>query len=395
MRRRAPERWPVGTDSGWPPDGDPLPRGRGLPDGAVAVQQGPIARRLLLAVLPMLLLLAYAAVVADRVPVSRVLNPGLLSLAGLAVLALALLVLLPGRGLQVAGGAGWVARRGLGSPAWRVVHLSSVTDVGVRRYATRSGPMVSITMIGPDGARTVLTARAREAWPASLVAALVAAGARQLDPRDLRGPGVGRVAALTAGALALAALPLLYLQAGPFQVLPDRVVGPFTSGGCRAALAAEQDPDPGAPASWSRTERVGEDTWQLTAQVELTLAEFTAHTADPSARLAHLTAAGAMRAAQLTYVGPTGARIAVDALTFATDDGARQYLQYVNRATCERFGGTAGPWPGEVRWTSGASYGLDRWASGATVYAVSPVVVGPRATRADVYGLTAAAHGVA
>lgn len=59
------------------------------------------------------------------------------------------------------------------------------------------------------------------------------------------------------------------------------------------------------------------------------------------------------------------------------------------RATCERFGGTAGPVPSEVRLTRGR-YGLTRWVSGRTMYDVSPAASTPRATVADVEALATA-----
>jgi hypothetical protein len=178
-------------------------------------------------------------------------------------------------------------------------------------------------------------------------------------------------------------------------LLPGRLAGAFTSSGCRAALAAEKQQGSGPAPLWRQTLQTREATWHLIDHVPATVAQVADQSADPSARLQHLTVDGATGGYQVTYLGPDGSRIAVDAITFGTPTGAVQYLHYVNRATCKRFSGTSGPAPGEVRWTSGKTYGFARWAGGTTIYDMSPVLQGREATRTEVDDLAAAAQATA
>lgn len=377
----------------WPPPGEPFVA-RGLPEPATVVYRLAPWRGLLLASLPAFLLLAYARAVGNGVPASRLLNPGVLTAGLLAVLALAAAVLPPRQRVMVVGGPTWVGCRRFTGLPWRVVDLAAVAEYSYRSYATRGGRMVAVTMRGTDGTRTAVAAPAGEPFLGDLVAGLAAHGAREVDPRRLPALNRRRVAGLSVVILLVALLPIVYLDHGPMQLLPGGLAGAFTSSGCRAALTAEKSSGAGStPVAWDSQEQVDGQTWRFAGEVAMTVAEYAGHTADPAARLARLTADGATGAMQVTYAGPTGARIAVDTLQFSTAAGAQAYLHYVNRATCERFGGSAGPAPGEVRWTSGRTYGIDRWAAGSTIYDVSPVLGEPRATRTDVDALAAAGQG--
>jgi hypothetical protein len=369
--------------------------GRGLPDGATLVYRTPLARCLLVVGAPLLLLLAYGRLLRLGLPSSRLYNPGTLTLAALAVVALALVFLPPGRRVNVAGGPGWVARRAFPLGDWRVVQLSSVRQYSVRRYATRGPRMISLRIVDADGRSWAVAAPEGQSWVMRLADAVDAQGGQQVGARPFDGVTGGRFVAIVACIILVSVLPLPYLEAGPLRVLPGSVAGWFTSGGCRAALAAESQQGSGAALSWRQTMQTGPATWHLVDQVPATVAQVADSSADPPARLAHLRADGATGGYQLTYLGPDGARVAVDAITFGNPTGAAHYLHYVNRATCERFSGTTGPTPGEVRWTSGRSYGIARWAADATVYSVSPVLESPEATRTEVDGLAAAAQATA
>jgi hypothetical protein len=388
--------WATGDSAGpgWPPAGEPA-RGRGLPDDATLVYRTPVPRALLLTFFPALLLMVYARMLGAALPASRLLNPGALGVTGIAMVTLGLVLLPAGRRAQVAGGPGWVACRRWPLASWRVLQLGEVRQYSVRAYATRGPRMVSLRVTDADGAQLALAATAGQPWWGPLVKDLAARGAQQVDAGRLNGLGTRRALVVTAGVLVASLLPAAYLEAGPLRLLPSGVAGVFTSSGCRAALAVEKQQAFGPVPSWDRTLRTGAGTWHLVDHVPATVAQVASYSADPSARLAQLTADGSTGGYQMTYLGPDGARIAVDAITFGSPTGAADYLHYVNRATCERFSGTSGPAPGEVRWTSGQTYGMARWAGGTTVFGMSPVLASPEATRTEVYALAAAAQASA
>jgi hypothetical protein len=363
-------------------------RGRGLPDGAVVVFRVPLARCLMATLAPAYVLLIYAWAASRGIPASGVVNPRAFVLAGFAIVALALVFLPPGRRVQVAGGAGWIACRRWPLLSWRVTQLTEIRRYHLHTYATRGPRMARLRMIDADGVQLTVTAPASQPWLGLLVDTLAAQGAQRFEP-DTR-----RAARRLAVLISVSLLPLAYLAAGSSGLLPERLAGAFRSSACRAALTAEKQGLGPAP-SWGQTLQPGAETWHLVDHVTATVAQVAGHTADPSARLEHLTADGATGGYQVTYLGPDGSRIAVDAVTFGSPTGAVQYLHYVNRATCDRFSGTSGPAPGEVRWTSGKTYGFARWAGRTTVYDVSPVLESPEATRTEVDALAAAAQATA
>jgi hypothetical protein len=354
----------------------------------------PLARCLIAVVAPLLLLLGYGRLLRLGFATSRLFNPGTFTLAGVAVVVLALVFLPASRRPQVAGGPGWVACRPWPLASWRVVQLSAVRAYSVRSYATRGPRMTSLRIVDADGTHLTVAAPADQPWLEQLVDGLAAQGAQQVDAGRLNGLGAGRAVLIVAVGLVVALLPLAFFEAGPMRVLPDGVAKWFTSSGCRAAMAAEMQGSGPVP-SWNQTLQTGGETWHLIDHYSATVAQVAEHSADPSARLEHLTADGATGGYQVTYLGPDGSRIAVDATTFRTPTGAVQYLHYQNRATCERFSGTSGPAPGEVRWTSGTTYGFARWAGGTTIYDMSPVLGSPEATRTEVDDLAAAAQATA
>ena len=370
-------------------------RGRGLPDGAVVVYRTPVARAALTTCFPALLLLAYARIRGSDLPPSRLLDPGTVILAGAAMVALGLIFLPASRRAHVAGGPGWVACRSWPLASWRVVQLSTVREYRLRAYATRGPRMVSLRMVDADGTRLTVAATAGQPWWGPLMHDLAAQGAQQIDADRLHGVGSGRGFLVAAVVLVLSVLPLAYLAAGPGHLLPEGFAGVFTSSGCRAAQAAERQQGTGPAPSWGPTLHTGAETWRLVDRVPATVAQVADRSADPSARREHLTADGATGGYQVTYLGPDGSRIAVDAITFGTPADAADYLHYVNRVTCTHFSGTSGPAPGEVRWTSGPTYGMARWAGGTTTYDMSPVLEGREATRTEVDDLAAAAQATA
>jgi hypothetical protein len=381
----------VNEGLGWPPPGEQVTGEAVLPMPATAVWRLPLWTSCLLVALPAIMTLQYGRLVRDGMPASRLLNPGVLGVVVLLMSAVAAFVLPARRRLLVAGGPGWVARRPTVGARWRVVRLADVTTYSVREVSTRGGRKRYVTLGERTGRRTALAFPATHPAGPALVAALQADGAREVAARELRTMGPLRVVALTAGVLAIALVPLGLLEVGPLSLLPASVAGEFSSGGCRAALAAEgQSAAANRPVQVRATEPVGAATWRFSGDWAQSEREYAANTADPSARAAQLHRDRAVSFHHLQYAGPTGAVLVVQAVQFATPSGAADYYHYLNRAVCERFDGRAGPAPTEVRLTTSRGYEYVRWLSGTTIYDVSPATATPRATASDVEGLAAA-----
>lgn len=376
----------------WPPPGEPVAGARELPEPATAVYRLGIARMGFVSLLPTLLLLSCGRLLANTVPPSRLFNPGVLALLALSTVAVVASFVPARRRVMVAGGSGWMARRVVPWSRFRVVRLADVSTYSARVIATRGGRRTVLVLVDRDGEHTSVSVPVTSPCGTALAEALQAYGARQVPPRETRGGGTWRqTAAVVAVLLAVAAVPIGYLLVGPLRLLPPGAAGWFSSSGCRAAFAAERTTAaPAPPLVWQAEVDVAGMPWRLHGDYRMTLDAFAASSADPAARRAHLLADGAQSADQLEYDGPGGQVLAVDEVMFATADGAMSYDRYVNRATCERFEGSSGPAPTEVRWHSGHTYGMVRWVTGHTLYDVSPALTTPRATGRDADGLAAA-----
>lgn len=376
----------------WPPAGEQAAPDSALPEPATVVWRMPTALAASLAMFPVLFHGTCLRLLRAGVPPSRLINPGVVTFTLVASLALAAAVLPPRRRLIVAGGPGWVARRVLPGARWRIVQLSDVATYAVRVQRSRwpgSEPRAVIVLVTGDGRRTSVSIPTANPGDAALQGALAAAGARRVDWRQ--SPGRLRVTVLTLVWILIVGLaPIGYFMTGPLTLLPRGVAGWFSSSGCRAALTAERESGAANLRVLVRAaEPVGSATWHYRGDWTRTVAQYAAGTADPRGRRTHLEADGATTVDHLEFAGPTGAVLVVNRVAFGTARGASAYVRYVNRATCERFGGTAGPVPSEVRLTRGR-YGLTRWVSGRIMYDVSPAASTPRATVADVEGLAAA-----
>jgi hypothetical protein len=195
------------------------------------------------------------------------------------------------------------------------------------------------------------------------------------------------VVALT---LAAAGLPIGYLLVGPLRLLPPSVAGAFTWGGCRASLAAEGRPaEPGAPYVTAALPAAGE-TWHLLTTRQLDASAVAQDTQDPAQRMAHLQEDHFLRADEAYLQDGAGAVVDVELLRFTTQEGARAYDAYVNRAVCEDgWSGRSGPRATEVRLHRGTA-AVDRWLGGESLIEVSQTGSTPFPTPQQVDAVAAA-----
>jgi hypothetical protein len=370
----------------WPPAGEPMVSGT-VPTPATVVHRLPLRRAAVLAVLPLLLTLQSVRSFRNGIPPSRVLNPGVAVLVLLAVVAVAVLVLPASRRVVVAGGPGWVARRAWPGGPWRVVRLADVASFSEQTRVNRGYRTEVVAMRERSGRGTSVSVPAGDPASTALAEALRAAGAQE-SPRPIRTLPVAAVVGLALAIVVVAMLPVAFVGAGPLRLLPHSVAGAFSSSGCRASLAAERDAAPAGPVTFLAAEDIDGSTWRLRGDWPMSPRAFAAQTRDPTGRLRHLTDDGATAVDHVEYAGPSGAVLVVTVLRFSSAGGAADYSHYVNRAVCETVSGSRGPLPTEVRFTGRDP--LTRWVEGSAVYDVAPAAASPRASAADVDGLTLA-----
>lgn len=374
----APPAWP-------PPHADSVfvP---GLPSPAFVVSRLSYPVAVTIIGLPILLYGAYFRLLRAGVPLSRLVNPGVIGVVAVTVIALAV-VLGPRAGQPtVLGGPDWVAGRGLFSRAWRMVPLAQADRFSSRTVRTRSGSRILVTIVGPAGNRVSLSFPATDPGAGEVLAALRTTGAHEVPRTELRLASRARATVVTTAIVAFAVLPMVYLELGPLRVLPRAVAGQFTWSGCRAALAAEDDRPATATTFVTNPLVAGGEPWRLLGESQLDAAEFAQHTENPTDRLAHLRHDAFVRADQAFLQDPAGHVVAYVALRFATPAGALAYDRYVNRAVCEHEYGRHGPRSTEVRMFHGTS-ALVRWVTGSTVNEVVQTPSHPFATRAAVYAV--------
>lgn len=372
----------------WPPAVEPLASGV-LPAPAAMVYRLPLVRVVPLALMPLLLTLQSVRAIRGGVPASRVFNPGVAVVVLLVTAVLAALVLPASRRVTVAAGPGWVARRPVPGGPWRVVRLADVVTFSEQTRVYRGYRTDVVAMVERSGRRTSVSVPAGHTAGPALADALRAAGAPESE-RPLRTLSVPAVTGLVLGITGLALVPVVLVETGPLRLLPPFLAGAFSSTGCRASLAAERDHPASGRVTMLAAEDVGGSTWRLRGDWPQSLQAYAAQTGNPSGRLQHLGAAGAMGVDHVEYTGPTGAVLIVDVLRFGSARGAEDYDHYVDRAVCERFSGDRGPLPTEVRFSGRDP--VARWVAGTAVYDVGPAatVAAPPASAADVEGLALA-----
>jgi hypothetical protein len=122
---------------------------------------------------------------------------------------------------------------------------------------------------------------------------------------------------------------------------------------------------------------------------------FAQDTQDPADRMAHLQQDGFRRADRAYLQNAAGAVVDVQLLRFTTQDGARAYEAYVNRAVCEDgWRGRSGPRPTEVHLHRGTA-AVDRWVGGDSLVEVAQTSSTPFATPEQVDAVASALGGPA
>jgi hypothetical protein len=227
----------------------------------------------------------------------------------------------------------------------------------------------------------------------ALLGRLRAAGAVEVDRRQLRPMSRRHDWAVVGLVLATVLVPTGYFALGPLRLLPSSVAGAFTWSGCRASLAVEgKRPENGAPFVTTPLQAAGETWWLVTTRQE-NASTFAQHTQDPKARLAHLQNAGFHIAYQAYLQDAHGAMVDVETLQFSTPEGAQAYDAYVNRAVCEDdWHGRAGPRPTQVYLHRGQA-AFVRWIGGDSIVEISQTNSSPLCTPRQIEAIAAALPG--
>lgn len=369
----------------WPPPNAPTVFVPGLPSPAYVVSRARTSAVVLVVLLPVLFTTAYARLFRNGLPISRLINPGVIGTVIVATVVLA--VLLGPRAGQptVVAGADWIAGRGLFSRRWRMVPLAHADRYSRRDVRSRSRTNTLVSIVGPAGQLVTLTFPAGDPALDEVLAALRATGA-QLQPKTGNG---WRVAVVATVLVLLFALPVVYFEIGPLRLLPRPIAGEFTWSGCRASLAAETD-RPSSTTTFLVNPIVADGVpWRLQFEQRLDATTFAQRTENPQDRLTHLQRNGFLEADQAYLVDPQGHVMLFEALRFASPAGALAYDHYVNRAVCEHEYGAHGPRPTEVRLFRGSG-ALARWVAGSSIDEVTRTSSRLSANKAQIYAVAAA-----
>jgi hypothetical protein len=378
--------------SAWPPTDAPTAFVPELPSPAFVLSRVRASAVVALVALPVVFMGTYGRLFRNGLPISRLINPGVIGVVAVTTVALAA-ILGPRVGRpSVVAGADWVAGRGLFGGRWRMVPLGQADRFSRRVVRSRSRTNTVLTIAGPAGQRVGLTFALGDPALDEVLAALHATGARE-EPMAARG-GKSRtwVVAVSALLIAVFSLPAVYLEAGPLRLLPRSVAGAFSWSGCRAALAAETDHPTSAPSFVTNPLSADGVGWRLLGEQRLDAAQFAQRTEHPADRLTHLQADGFLTADQAYLTDPRGHVVAFTTLRFAEAGGALAYDRYVNRAVCEHEYGRHGPRPTEVRLFHGKG-ALARWVAGNALDEVEQTRSRPFATKAEIYAVAAAIGG--
>jgi len=379
---------PLPAAPAWPPPDAPIEFVPDLPSPAYVVSRVRLSAVILVVLLPVFLTVSYARLFRNGLPISRLVNPGVI---GVVVVATAVLAARLGPRVgrpTVVAGADWVAGCGLFSRRWRRVPLAQADRFSCRVVRTRSSTKSVLTIGGPAGERVVLSFPPGDRALAELVDALRAAGAREERVKPSRRQVIGIALLL----VVIFSLPVVYFEVGPLRLLPRPVAGLFTWSGCRATLAAEDDKPTPTVSFVTNPLLVGGVPWRFLGEQRLDAATFARHTEHPADRLAHLQRDGFLTAEEAYLADPGNHVVAFETLHFATPHGALAYDRYVNRAVCEHEYGSHGPLPTEVRMFRG-DVALARWVAGSSVDEVTRTGSRPVPTKAQVYAVAAALGG--
>lgn len=375
----------VGAAPSWPPSGSILSSDPELPGPAYVVSRVGARQVVPLLLVPPMLYLVMFRLGRSGVPLSRLVNPGVVGVLVAVELGLASWGVARRGRPTVAGTSDWIAVRRTFGRRWRQQPFATVSRFS-RRPLSRpgSGPMTVVTMTGPEGGGVHVALANEDPALEGLVGRLRSVGAVEADPKAL--PLISRRATWAAVALILAAVavPMTYFLVGPLRLLPRSVAGAFTWSGCRASLAVEHErPEAGTPYVTASLQAAGV-TWRLVTTRPENAATYAQHTQHPEARLAQLQRDGFLAASDAYLQNPAGAVVAVEMLRFSTHAGARSYDSYVNRAVCEAdWHGRSGTRPTEV-YLHRRRAALARWVVGDTLLEVGQTNSTPFATPLEV-----------
>lgn len=381
----------VAAAPAWPPPGSRLSSDPELPGPAYVVSRVGSRQVVPLLFLPPMFYLTMFRLGRAGVPLSRLVNPGVVSVLVVIELGLAGWGLARHGRSTVVGTSDWVAVRRTFGRRWR-----QQTFVTVARFSRRplsrpaSGRMTVVTITGPEGGRVSVALGNQDPALEGLVGRLRSVGAVEVDPRALPSTSRGATWAVVALILAGVSMPMAYFLVGPLRLLPRPVAGAFTWSGCRASSAVERErPEIGTPYVTASL-RAAAQTWRLVTTRPETAATYAQHTQHPAERLAQLQRDGFLTASDAYLQSPAGAVVAVEMLRFSTQAGAQSYDSYVNRAVCEAdWQGRSGPRPTEVYLHRGRA-ALARWVVGDTLLEVGQTNSTPFATPLEVQAIAAA-----
>ena len=382
----------VGAAVPWPPPDSMLSSAADLPGPAYVVSR--VAWRQVLTVMmapPLLYLALFRMVGHSAVPLSRLVNPGILGLLVVLEGALAGVCLARRGRATVVGTNDWIAVRSMLGRHWRQQFFAEVDRFSSRNRSQRGrSRMAVVTMANREGRRVSLVLDNRDPAIPALLGRLRSAGAREVDRRELAPMSRRRTGLVLAVVLGAIGLPVGYVAVGPLRLLPPSIAGTFTWSGCRASLAVEgQRPEIGTPYVAATVQATGE-TWRLLTTRQESAFTFVQHTQDPAARLAHLRRDGFLVAYQAYLQNATGAVVDMEMLRFTTAEGAQAYDTYVNRSVCEEgWHGRSGPRPTEVYLHQGKA-ALVRWIGGDSIVEVRQTDSTPFSTPQQVQSVAAA-----
>jgi hypothetical protein len=354
----------------WPPPSSVLSNESDLPGVAYVVARAGWRQVLPVMLLPVLVYLTLFRFARSGVVLSRLVNPGVLGLLVTTEVLLAGWCLARRGRATVVATSDWIAVRGLNGRRWRQQPFGEVARFSCRSRSGR-GWATAVTVQARNGRRTCVNLGGEDPPVLALLNRLRSVGAAEVDSRQLVPMSRSRACAVVALTLSAAGLPVGYLALGPLRLLPAPIAGAFTWSGCRASLAVENQPaEPSAPYVIAALPSA-DGTWRLRSTREVDATAFVQDTEDPADRMLHLQEDGFLRADRAYLQNDAGAVVDVQLLRFATQDGARAYEGYVDRAVCEHgWHGRSGPRPTEVHLRRGPA-AVDRWVGGESLVEVS------------------------
>jgi hypothetical protein len=214
----------------WPPPNSALSSAPDLPRPAYVLSLVGWRQVVSVAITPPLLYLPLLRMVGRSVPLSRLVNPGILVLLTVLEVALVAAALARRGHATLVGTNDWVAVRSLLGRRWRQLPFAEVERFSSRNRTRRGrGPMAVVTIADHEGRRLSLTLNYDDPALPALLSRLRATDAREVDRRELAPMSRRRTAVVVVVVLAAIGVPIGYVVLGPLRLLPPSVAGVFTS----------------------------------------------------------------------------------------------------------------------------------------------------------------------